>query len=103
MLSTNPATAAALLVWFFLDLQPKRKLSVAGAIKGMICGLVATTPAAGHVNGFGAVAVGLLGAGIPWFTLNRLSNVWPFKRSDHTLGAVHTHFTRGRWEGSWWD
>ncbi|EQD65176.1 ammonium transporter, partial [mine drainage metagenome] len=72
-----------------------RKLSVVGAINGMICGLVAITPAAGYVDGTGAILIGLLGASIPWFTMNRLSEKWPFRKADDTLGVVHTHFLAG--------
>ncbi len=95
VLNTNLATAVALLVWFFLDMMVNRKLSVVGAINGMICGLVAITPAAGYVDGASAILIGLLGASIPWFTMNRLSGKWPFRKADDTLGVVHTHFLAG--------
>ncbi len=95
VLNTNLATAVALLAWFFLDILLNRKLSVAGAINGMICGLVAITPAAGYVDGLGAIAVGLLGAVVPWYAMNRLAGRWPFKHADDTLGVVHTHFLAG--------
>ncbi len=95
VLNTNLATAVALLAWFFLDFGVNRKLSVAGAINGMICGLVAITPAAGYVDGLGALLVGILGAAIPWYTMNRLAGRFPFRRADDTLGVVHTHFLAG--------
>ncbi|MGA9776091.1 MAG: ammonium transporter [Candidatus Dormiibacterota bacterium] len=95
VLNTNLATAVALLAWFFLDIGLNRKLSVAGAINGMICGLVAITPAAGYVDGVGAILVGLFGAVVPWYTMNRLSGRWPFRKADDTLGVVHTHFLAG--------
>ena len=57
----------------------------------MICGLVAITPAAGYVDGLGAIAVGLLGAVVLWYAMNRLAERWPFKHADDTLGVVHTH------------
>ncbi len=95
VLNTNLATAVALLAWFLLDMTLNRKLSMVGAINGMICGLVAITPAAGYVDGTGAMLIGLLGAGIPWFTMNRLSERWPFRKADDTLGVVHTHLVAG--------
>lgn len=96
MLNTNLATAVALLSWFLLDMVLNRKLPVVGAINGMICGLAAITPAAGYVDGTGAILMGPLGASIPWFTLlNRLSDKWPFRKADDTLGRVHTHFLAG--------
>ncbi|MHB1577063.1 MAG: ammonium transporter [Candidatus Dormibacteria bacterium] len=95
VLNTNLATAVALLSWFLLDMFVNRKLSMVGAINGMICGLVAITPAAGYVDGTGAILVGLLGAAVPWFTMNRLGQRWPFRKADDTLGVVHTHFVAG--------
>ena len=95
VLNTNLATAVALLAWFLLDMTLNRKLSMVGAINGMICGLVAITPAAGYVDGSGAMLIGLLGAGIPWLTMNRLSERWPFRKADDTLGVVHTHLVAG--------
>ena len=94
-LNTNVATAVAMLAWFFLDISLNRKLSFLGAINGLICGLVAITPAAGYVDGYGAIVVGLFGAVVPWLTMNKLSGRWPFRRVDDTLGIIHTHFTAG--------
>jgi Amt family ammonium transporter len=48
VLNTHTATAAALLTWMFLDVFAYGKPSVLGAVNGMICGLVAITPAAGR-------------------------------------------------------
>ncbi|EQD35688.1 ammonium transporter, partial [mine drainage metagenome] len=66
-----------------------------GAINGMICGLVAITPAAGYVDGYGAIIVGLLGSAIPWLTMNKLAGRWPFRKVDDTLGVIHTHYMAG--------
>jgi Amt family ammonium transporter len=95
ILNTNLATAAALISWLFLDLFSEGRPSLVGMINGMVCGLVAITPAAGYVNGWGAIIVGVFGAGIPWFTMNRASHRWPFNRVDDTLGVVHTHAFAG--------
>ncbi|MCL5063622.1 MAG: ammonium transporter [Firmicutes bacterium] len=95
ILNTNVATAAALLSWLALDLFTDRRPNLVGMINGMVCGLVAITPAAGYVNGWGAIIVGILGAAIPWYTMNRGSHRWPFNRVDDTLGVVHTHAFAG--------
>ena len=95
VLNTNIATAAALLTWFFLDMGINKRLSFIGAINGMIAGLVAITPAAGYVNGFGAVIIGVLGSAIPWAAMNKLSDKWPFKKVDDTLGVIYTHAMAG--------
>ncbi|HEV2141662.1 MAG TPA: ammonium transporter, partial [Candidatus Dormibacteraeota bacterium] len=71
------------------------KSNVAGMINGMIAGLVAITPGAGWVNGFGAIAIGAIAAVIPWFTMQYLPRVNFFKKIDDTLGVMHTHLFPG--------
>jgi ammonium transporter, Amt family len=95
VLNTNLATATALLVWLILDVFMTGKSNVAGMINGMIAGLVAITPAAGFVNGFGAIAIGAVGALIPWFTMQYLPRVKLVAKIDDTLGVMHTHFLPG--------
>lgn len=56
---------------------------------------MAITPAAGYVDGYGAIIVGLFGAAIPWLTMNKLAGRWPYRKVDDTLGVIHTHFTAG--------
>jgi len=53
--------------------------------------LVAITPAAGFVNGWGAIAIGVIAATIVYFALNYLSRVQPFRNVDDTLGVIYTH------------
>jgi Amt family ammonium transporter len=59
VINTNLATATALMTWLLLDmfLSPQRKPTFLGSINGMISGLVAITPAAGFVNGLGALLI----------------------------------------------
>jgi Amt family ammonium transporter len=81
------------LVWVICDLIYFRKPSVIGAIQGMITGLVAITPAAGVVAGWGAIALGVGSGTIPWLTMNiagRRMSI--FARVDDTLEVFHTHF-----------
>ena len=95
VLNTNLATAAALLAWMLLDVFMTGKSNVAGMINGMIAGLVAITPGAGWVNGFGAILIGVVAAVVPWFTMQYLPRVNFFKRIDDTLGVMHTHLFPG--------
>jgi hypothetical protein len=53
VLNTNVCTAMSLLTWTVWDVVFYRKPSVIGAVNGMITGLVAITPAAGFVAGWG--------------------------------------------------
>jgi Amt family ammonium transporter len=88
VLNTNLAAATALLTWLTIDMLAVGKPSLVGAVNGMITGLVAITPAAGFVNGVGAIVIGIVAAAIPWFTMNKLAI---FRRVDDALGVVHTH------------
>jgi len=91
ILNTNLATAVAFLVWIVWDYFTGRKPSLIGSVNGMIVGLVAITPAAGFVNGYGAIAIGAIAASVVYVAYNYLSRVWPFRVVDDTLGVVYTH------------
>jgi Amt family ammonium transporter len=97
VLNTNLCTAVSLLVWTACDMLYFKKPSVIGAVQGMITGLVAITPAAGFVAGWGAILLGLGSGSIPWFTMNILGKKWKFleRHFDDTLGVVHTHMVAG--------
>ena len=73
------------------DYLTGRKPSLIGSVNGMIVGLVAITPGAGFVNGWGAIIIGVVAATIVYFALNYLSRVAPFRNVDDTLGVVYTH------------
>jgi Amt family ammonium transporter len=91
ILNTNLCAAVAFLAWVGLDYLTGRKPSLLGGVNGMITGLVAITPAAGYVNGWGSIALGVIAAILVYFALNYLSRLRPFRRVDDTLGVVYTH------------
>jgi Amt family ammonium transporter len=91
VLNTNLCTAVALLVWVAWDYATGRKPSLIGSVNGMIVGLVAITPAAGFVNGWGAIVIGVVASTLVYFALNYLSRVRPFRNVDDTLGVIYTH------------
>jgi Amt family ammonium transporter len=91
VLNTNLCTAVAFLVWVAWDYITGHKPSLISSVNGMITGLVAITPAAGFVNGWGAIAIGVAAATLVYFALNYLSRVRPFRNVDDTLGVVYTH------------
>ncbi|KAK9329565.1 ammonium transporter AmtB-like domain-containing protein [Lipomyces starkeyi] len=96
VLNTNIATAMSLLVWTILDIIFFKKPAVIGAVQGMITGLVAITPAAGVVAGWGAIIIGVLSGSIPWVSMNIIGKkVWLFQYVDDTLGVYHTHTVAG--------
>jgi ammonium transporter, Amt family len=91
IVNTNLCTAIAFMVWVGWDYLTGRKPSLLGGVNGMITGLVAITPAAGYVNGWGAIALGVIASTIVYFALNYLSRLRPFRNVDDTLGVVYTH------------
>ena len=91
VLNTNITTAVSLLVWTLLDTIVFKKPSVLGAVNGMIAGLVAITPAAGFVNGEGAIILGVCSGIIPWLSWNVLGKTSLMSKVDDTLGVIHTH------------
>jgi ammonium transporter, Amt family len=97
VINTNLTTAVALLTWVLWDMfaSPQRKPTFLGAINGMITGLVAITPAAGYVNGLGAIVIGVVASTLVWLSWNKLAKVGIFKKVDDALGVVHTHGVAG--------
>jgi ammonium transporter, Amt family len=57
---TNTAAAMAGLTWAGLDWFLNKKPTMLGTITGAVAGLVVITPAAGFVDVFGALAIGIL-------------------------------------------
>ena len=73
VLNTNLCTAVAMLVWIAWDYIFRDKPSLIGSVNGMITGLVAITPAAGFVNGYGAIVIGVVASTIVWMAIRFLS------------------------------
>ncbi|CAF9941939.1 MAG: hypothetical protein ALECFALPRED_009426 [Alectoria fallacina] len=92
VLNTNICTAMSLLTWVIMDIIFFKKPSVIGAVQGMITGLVAITPAAGVVAGWGAILLGLGSGTIPWISMNISGRTQLMRKVDDTLEVFHTHF-----------
>ncbi len=98
VINTNLATAVAMMTWIIMDMlwSKEKKPTFLGGVNGMICGLVGITPAAGYVNGLGAIVIGLVCSGIVWVAWYYLPKyVWPFNKVDDALGVVYTHGIAG--------
>ena len=98
VINTNLATAVAMMVWILMDMffSADKKPTFLGGLNGMICGLVGITPAAGFVNGLGAIIIGLVASAVvwvAWYTLPKY--VWPFNKVDDALGVIYTHGIAG--------
>jgi ammonium transporter, Amt family len=96
VLNTNVCTAMSSLTWMLMDLVFYKKPSIIGLVQGMITGLVAITPAAGVVTGWGAIVIGLMSGSVPWVTMNIMGKrvAW-FRSVDDCLGVFHTHAVAG--------
>jgi ammonium transporter, Amt family len=97
VINTNLTTAVSLLTWVLWDIfaSKQRKPTFLGAINGMITGLVAITPAAGYVNSFGAMIIGVVASSLVWMSWNWLGKTRLFQKVDDTLGVFHTHGVAG--------
>jgi len=94
VVNTNLATACAMMTWIIMDmaLGKEKKPTFLGGVNGMICGLVGITPAAGYVNGLGAIVIGVFTSAVVWALFGYLPRkVWPFNKVDDALGVVYTH------------
>ncbi|KHM99053.1 Ammonium transporter 3 member 1 [Glycine soja] len=87
-----PFSTPTLAHLVILDVLFFRKPSVIGAVQGMITGLVCITPAAGVVQGWASLIMGLLSGSIPWFTMmviHKRSKL--LQKVDDTMAVFHTH------------
>ncbi|HEV2982227.1 MAG TPA: hypothetical protein VGX51_12400, partial [Solirubrobacteraceae bacterium] len=95
VVNTNICTAVAVMVWIAWDYIFRDKPSMIGSVNGMITGLVAITPAAGFVNGYGAIAIGVIASTLVWMAIRFLSRAPMFRSVDDTLGVIYTHGVAG--------
>ena len=86
-LTTNTASASAMLTWLAIDSLKGVKPSAVGACIGAVVGLVAITPAAGFVSVGSSILIGVLAAGA-----SHLAVHWKSKsRIDDTLDVFPCH------------
>ena len=97
VLNTNLCTAVAFLTWVGCDYATRRKPSLLGGVNGMIVGLVAITPAAGYVNGWGAIAIGVIASVIVYIAYYYVALLKPVpQRRRHARRHLHARFRRAR-------
>ncbi|KAL9675321.1 hypothetical protein QQ045_003523 [Rhodiola kirilowii] len=96
VLNTHICATTSLIVWTILDVLFFQKPSIFGAIQAIITGLVCITPAAGLVQGWAAMLMGMVSGSIPWYTMTVLSKkLTLLQKVDDTLGILHTHAIAG--------
>lgn len=90
-LTTNTASAAAMLAWILYDAALDRKPSALGACIGAVVGLVAITPAAGYVGVGASIFIGAIAA-----VVSNMAVHWKSKSSiDDTLDVFPCHGVGG--------
>ena len=92
VINTDLATAVSAVVWMLMDMRFLKKPTLVGAMSGAITGLVAITPAAGYVSGYGAIILGIAGGTIPWLATYKLL---PRMKVDDALGVFPAHGVAG--------
>lgn len=96
--TTNTATATAALAWMVMSWYHAGKPSIIGAASGAVAGLVAITPAAGFVNIWGSLAIGLLAGticflAVSWRNKTKVDDsldAWGIHGVGGTIGALST-------------
>jgi ammonium transporter, Amt family len=85
--TTMLAPAATLVVWTLLDMLRSNKVTAVGAATAIVVGLVAITPAAGHVSPVSAILLGGIAAVPSYYAL-----VFRVRtRLDDSLDVVAAH------------
>jgi Amt family ammonium transporter len=89
--NTNTAAAAATLAWVIVESMRHGKPTMLGAVSGAVAGLVAITPAAGFVEPWAAIAIGLVAGSVCYWAVSM-----KFKLGyDDSLDAFGVHGVGG--------
>ena len=91
---SNVSAAMGLIVWTIIDVMKVGKPTVLGAISGAVAGLVGITPAAGFVDVFGALFIGIVASIISYYSINYLK---PKLGYDDALDVWGIHGMSGIW------
>ena len=93
-LNTNTAACAAVVTWALIELMHRGKATAVGAATSAVAGLVAITPACGHVTAMGAIAVG---AGVSVISYCAVVFLKGALRYDDSLDVFGVHGLGGLW------
>ena len=97
VLNTELAAAASVVAWVLMDYKFLKKPTSVGAATACITGLVAITPAAGYVDGYGALIIGIAAGTIPYLSLLYLSPRLKIRGQtiDDAMGVFPAHGVAG--------
>ena len=93
-LTTALAPAIAAITWMVLEYMVYKKVTLLGAVSGVVAGLVAITPAAGFVDVSGSFIIGIVGSIVGFFGVVVLKKKFGY---DDSLDAFGIHFLAGLW------
>ncbi len=89
--TTQSAAAAAGLTWLLIEWRRHGKPTALGLASGIVAGLVAITPAAGHVQPLSAIAIGAVAAAMCFWAVQWKTRL----RYDDSLDAFGVHGVGG--------
>jgi Amt family ammonium transporter len=93
-LTTNTATATAVLGWVFIEWLHRGKPTMLGGATGAVAGLVAVTPACAFVTPLGSVLIGAGAAAVCYVAVTVLK---PAAGYDDSLDVFGVHGVGGLW------
>ena len=92
LLNTVVASGAGVAAWLFTERLAVGKPTLVGAATGLVAGLVAITPAAGFVEPWAAIAMGLIVSPCCYFAISRMKRLVGY---DDALDAFGCHCVGG--------
>ncbi|MDR1087025.1 MAG: ammonium transporter [Endomicrobium sp.] len=95
-MATAVASSAGMLVWILLDIIKTGKSTLIGACTGLIAGLVSITPAAGFVDIWAALIIGLTVSPVCYCGIALIKRVF---KIDDAFDAFGCHGIGGVWGG----
>jgi len=94
LMVTNTSASMAALSWMFAEWMVNKKPTVLGIASGAVAGLVAITPAAGFVNLFASMVIGLVAGILGFYFVAVLKQKLGY---DDSLDAFGVHGMCGIW------
>ena len=97
VLNTELAAATSVVAWILMDYYFLKKPTSIGAATACITGLVAITPAAGYVDPYGALIIGIFAGTLPYLSLYKLAPKlkWKGQTIDDAMGVFPAHGIAG--------
>lgn len=95
-MTTAISAAAAMLTWMLIDVIKQKKATLIGACTGIVAGLVGITPAAGFVDMWAALIIGVTVSPVCYFGIVLIKRIF---KIDDALDAFGCHGIGGIWGG----